>query len=164
MNETRAILDAFDSITQRRECCALATVVSVSGSAYRRPGARMRISPTGQTFGGISGGCLDRDVVRRPVSTRVIQTNRPILRSYDSTDDGDFAPGHGRCASAVTQILIPTPQRPNALVRFESFQRVQSILHPLHLCALRSSPRPFPPSPSLTRLTLLAARLLRVSR
>jgi xanthine dehydrogenase accessory factor len=121
MNETRAILDAFHSITQSGNRCALATIVSVSGSAYRRPGARMLISPTGQTFGGISGGCLDRDVIRR--AHEVIQTNLPTLRAYDSTEDGDFAPAMG-CAGVIQILIQPlSAADPGPLLQL---QRVQS--------------------------------------
>jgi xanthine dehydrogenase accessory factor len=102
MNEIQAIIDAFNSLKAAGNRCALATVVSVSGSAYRRPGARMLISDTGQTHGGISGGCLDRDVIR--AAREVMQNNQPILRAYDSTEDGDFAPSMG-CAGVI-QILI----------------------------------------------------------
>ncbi len=42
----------------------LGTVVDVRGSAYRRPGARVLISPDGSRTGMISGGCLDKDVAR----------------------------------------------------------------------------------------------------
>jgi hypothetical protein len=39
MNETQAIIRAFDEAHGQN--CAMATVVSVEGSAYRCPGARM---------------------------------------------------------------------------------------------------------------------------
>ena len=48
MNEARALIDAFDAANVRSERCALATVVSVEGSSYRRPcadsGLRRRAS------------------------------------------------------------------------------------------------------------------------
>lgn len=38
------------------EACWLASVASIAGSAYRRPGARMLFSRDGKLAGGISGG------------------------------------------------------------------------------------------------------------
>src|SRR5260370_42550391 len=76
---------------------ALATVVAVKGSAYRRPGARMLITEEGQTTGTISGGCLERDVVLR--ARRAIERSGTSLGSYDSTheDDIHFRVGLGCC-------------------------------------------------------------------
>ena len=44
---------------------ALATVVKINGSTYRRPGARMLIDPDGVTCGTISGGCLEQEVAQQ---------------------------------------------------------------------------------------------------
>src|SRR6185369_8257251 len=63
MHELQAIVDAYQQARQRGERAALATVVNVIGSAYRRPGAKMLITETGSTCGSISGGCLEHDVV-----------------------------------------------------------------------------------------------------
>ena len=69
MRELDAILDSW-----RSNCFAdasgtpapvLATVVHVRASAYRRPGARMLILPSGERIGSISGGCLEGDVSRK---------------------------------------------------------------------------------------------------
>jgi xanthine dehydrogenase accessory factor len=43
VNEVRALVEAFDDANMRGERCALATVVNVEGSSYRRPGARMLV-------------------------------------------------------------------------------------------------------------------------
>ena len=66
----------------------LATVVRVRGSAYRRPGARMLVTPRGQVAGSISAGCLERDVVERGFwRTR----ERPaVVASYDGTFDPEI--------------------------------------------------------------------------
>ena len=41
---------------------ALATVVSIEGSSYRRPGVRMLINDKGERFGAVSGGCVEKEV------------------------------------------------------------------------------------------------------
>ena len=47
------------------EKCALAQVVRVEGSSYRREGARMIVFESGIFEGGISGGCLEGDTLKR---------------------------------------------------------------------------------------------------
>ena len=46
------------------EPLVLVTLVSVTGSAYRKPGARMLLTPKGR-FGLISGGCLESEIAKR---------------------------------------------------------------------------------------------------
>lgn len=85
MNEGQVIVDAFRRL-KRGERAALATVVSVEGSSYRRPGARMLITESGETTGVLSAGCFDRDVRER--AAKVMLTGEPMLVTYDPTTDG----------------------------------------------------------------------------
>src|SRR5262249_44532586 len=103
MGEIRQIGASLARLHARREEGALATVVGIRGSTYRRPGARLLISGDGQLTGSLSGGCLERDVVRRAV--RVMSSGVPEVVVYDSTlDDPDegFALG----CNGVVEILI----------------------------------------------------------
>ena len=60
-------------LKERREVVALAqgaagvlfTLTGVTGSSYRRPGARLLVLADGRTAGTLSGGCLEADLVRR---------------------------------------------------------------------------------------------------
>ena len=63
MRELSGIVRAFEQTRLEDKATALASVVSVEGSAYRRPGARMLVTEDGQTTGTVSGGCLERDVI-----------------------------------------------------------------------------------------------------
>lgn len=63
---------------------ALATVLHVSGSAYRREGTRMIIGKTGEWSGNISGGCLEGDIVKR--SQSVIESGKSQLLTYDTRE------------------------------------------------------------------------------
>jgi xanthine dehydrogenase accessory factor len=109
MRELRAIVEAFGQTQADRKAAALATVVAVKGSAYRRPGARMLITEDGRTTGTISGGCLERDVVLR--ARRAIERSEPSLVTYDSTDEDDIDFGVGLGCGGVIQILIePLPR------------------------------------------------------
>jgi xanthine/CO dehydrogenase XdhC/CoxF family maturation factor len=89
MREPIEILAAFERLSREGIPAALATVVAVGGSSYRRPGAQMLIGADGRTWGGISGGCLERDVARR--GRGVIETGQPVLCRYDTTETPDDA-------------------------------------------------------------------------
>jgi xanthine/CO dehydrogenase XdhC/CoxF family maturation factor len=88
MRELTDIAGAFEQLAAAATPAALATVAAVSGSSYRRPGARMLITGDGRSWGGVSGGCLERDVVRR---ARMLLTDdaQPIVCCYETGDDGD---------------------------------------------------------------------------
>ena len=102
MKESTTLLHAFDQLCSEQKPCALATVVRVAGSSYRRPGARMLVAADGRTWGGVSGGCLERDVARR--ARNVIDTSTPVLRSFDTTDD--FGDGAALGCAGMIDILI----------------------------------------------------------
>ena len=109
MRELHSIVEAFEQARASGKRAALATVVSVRGSAYRRPGARMLITEDGQTTGTISGGCLERDVILR--AQRVIERGEATLATYDSTDEREVDFGAGLGCGGVIQILIePLPR------------------------------------------------------
>ncbi|HEY4285189.1 MAG TPA: XdhC family protein, partial [Chthoniobacterales bacterium] len=61
---------------------ALASLVRVDGSSYRRPGARMLICQDGLTIGSLSGGCIEEQVALRGLE--VVQTGVPITLSFDN--------------------------------------------------------------------------------
>jgi xanthine dehydrogenase accessory factor len=86
------------------QIAALATVVAVEGSSYRRPGARMWISDTGETAGVLSGGCLERDVTERAL--KVFQTGQPAVVRYDTTNEDDIVWGLGLGCNGIIDILI----------------------------------------------------------
>lgn len=86
------------------EPMALATVVKVRGSAYRRPGARMLVTAAGRTAGMISGGCLEGDVKER--AAKVISTGRPCLLTYDSSAPYDIVFGLGLGCNGIVQVLV----------------------------------------------------------
>jgi xanthine dehydrogenase accessory factor len=106
MKELRDIVNALDGVRARGERAALATVVRVRGSTYRREGARLLIRDDGQTVGSISGGCLEGDVAE--VAREVIHSGRPRLVSYDLTSDDDAVWGLGLgCNGAIDVYVEP---------------------------------------------------------
>ena len=61
---------------------ALATLVRVEGSSYRRAGARMLICEDGTSVGSLSAGCLEEEVALR--ARDVLQTGEPTIVSFDT--------------------------------------------------------------------------------
>jgi xanthine dehydrogenase accessory factor len=120
MNELVAVLDAAADASRSGAPAVLATVVRVSGSAYRRPGARLLLCPDGRRVGLISGGCLEGDVARKAWW----RTERgPLVVRYDTTAGGDgeeWAFGLG-CNGVVDVLLERLP--PTAPPGFLSFLR-----------------------------------------
>ncbi|SHI89165.1 Xanthine and CO dehydrogenase maturation factor, XdhC/CoxF family [Hymenobacter daecheongensis DSM 21074] len=121
MTELQRLLCAYDAHRAAGRACALASVVDVAGSAYRRPGARMLVTDDGQLTGAISGGCLEGDARRRARQT--IRQSRPSLVTYDSTDpDDDLQFGAALGCQGVVQILLEPldcsdPDNPLELLR-----------------------------------------------
>ncbi len=59
----------------------LASVVSLDGSSYRRPGVRMSVQENGKMIGAVSGGCVEKEILRQ--AQHVFKTNSSILMEYD---------------------------------------------------------------------------------
>lgn len=104
MKEAAEIVASFDALCAQDKAAALATVVAVEGSAYRRPGARMLIAEDGRAWGGVSGGCLERDVIRR--ARGVIASGEPLLCRYETTDDEELNAGVATGCRGTIDLLI----------------------------------------------------------
>lgn len=86
MHEPLQIAACLRGLAALGEPAILATVVRVEGSAYRREGARMLVTPAGARVGCVSGGCLERDVRSRG---QRLAMGEAVLVVYDSTADAD---------------------------------------------------------------------------
>jgi xanthine dehydrogenase accessory factor len=96
--ETERLLDVIRQARADGEPAALATVVRVKGSAYRREGTRMFVRRNGTYECSLSGGCLEPTVAE--AAARVIATGEPVIVSYDLADDSIWGLGIG-CSGAV---------------------------------------------------------------
>jgi xanthine/CO dehydrogenase XdhC/CoxF family maturation factor len=94
MMEAAAIATAAATLRERRSPVLVATVVRIEGSSYRRPGARLIATTEGRVAGSVSGGCLERDLLRTGFWRA---RNGPVLVRYDSRDldDGERMLGCG---------------------------------------------------------------------
>jgi xanthine dehydrogenase accessory factor len=109
MKELQAIVG---SLMRAEQAGVLATLTSVEGSSYRRPGARMLISDDGSRLGSISGGCLEEDLTER--SRRVAASGSAELVVYDTTVENDIVWGVGLGCHGIVRILLErVPPRPD---------------------------------------------------
>lgn len=106
MLEIRKIISDYDQIDHSKEKVALASVVSVEASAYRRIGARMLVRSNGMWTGGISGGCLEGDALRQ--SLNAIHKNESSIIVYDTMEDDNNQIGVGLgCNGRIEVLLTP---------------------------------------------------------
>ncbi|MGB4398781.1 MAG: XdhC family protein [Daejeonella sp.] len=103
MKEIKAIIRAYDAIEPGTHA-ALATVVRVEGSSYRRTGARMLVLDDGTWIGGISGGCLEGDALKR--ARLAINNSRATLITYDTTEDDPHQIGVGLGCNGIIDVLF----------------------------------------------------------
>src|SRR6478735_4202524 len=131
MKEIKNIIQAFDEAQQQGKQTALATVVHVEGSSYRRPGARMLVTVDGELTGAISGGCLEGDALRKALF--VMTEGRAMLVTYDTNDEDDAKLGMGLGCNGIIQVLIEPidvskNDNPIALLKAITAKRQQSVL------------------------------------
>src|SRR3989475_9973012 len=113
MKELIEVLAAFEHFAARGEPMALATIVGVRGSTYRREGARLLLTRSQQMIGNISGGCLESDVM--VVADEVMAGGKPRLATYDLTADDDVVWGLGLGCNGAVDIFVE-PVDPSAEV------------------------------------------------
>jgi xanthine/CO dehydrogenase XdhC/CoxF family maturation factor len=116
MNEIRKIVHLFKSLNLHENRVALATVVKVHGSAYRRPGARMLITESGQWIGTISGGCLEGDALKQAVLC--ISENKPMLVTYDTRDESAAKVGANLGCNGIIDVLLEPIDRQSDIIHF----------------------------------------------
>src|SRR5687767_3957012 len=88
---------------------ALATIVAVRGSTYRRPGARLLVPEEGAPVGNLSGGCLEGDVA--DMARLVMDEGRARLAGWDLTADDDAVWGLGLGCNGAIEVFIEPAER-----------------------------------------------------
>jgi xanthine/CO dehydrogenase XdhC/CoxF family maturation factor len=107
VSEIAAIIDAAAACDGRGERYALATVVAVRGSSYRRPGARLLVPERAGPVGLISGGCLEDEAAR--LARGALDAETPLLVTIDHSSEGDELWGSGLGCRGVVELLAEPP-------------------------------------------------------
>ncbi len=131
MKEIKDIILAYGEAQQRGQQSALATVVHLDGSSYRRPGARMLVTEEGRMTGAISGGCLEGDALHKALL--VMNQQRARLVTYDTGDEDDITLGVQLGCNGIIRILIEPiipekPFNPVELLKKINAKRQQAVL------------------------------------
>ena len=130
--ETAAITARVAALASAGRSAALATAIHVTGSAYRRPGAKFLIDDEGGTCGGVSGGCLEADV--RRIAREVIGTGAPRVLHYETGSDDRTIWGLGLGCNGSIDIFL---QRATSAPALDVLQSVHHLLqHDPGRCAI----------------------------
>lgn len=102
MSERGEVLAALEASAGRG--AALATVVGVRGSTYRREGARLVVPAEGEPIGNISGGCLEADVI--DAARQAVASRRARLLHFDLTGDDEVMWGWGLGCNGTIDVFV----------------------------------------------------------
>jgi len=80
-HEFKTIVENYLLAKKQGLKAVLATVVHLEGSSYRKPGVRMLILENGKMIGAVSGGCVEKDILRQ--SDSVFKSGISKMMTYD---------------------------------------------------------------------------------
>lgn len=83
---------------------AVATVVSVDGSAPRGPGAALAVDREGAVVGSVSGGCVEAEVYE--LCEQALDDGRTVRRRFGYSDEDAFAAGL-TCGGVIDILIAP---------------------------------------------------------
>jgi xanthine dehydrogenase accessory factor len=109
MSELHEVLRAIEEGSARGEPMALATIVAIRGSTYRREGARLLVPAQGTPVGTISGGCLEGEVCT--IAGEVMSEGQARLLHFDLTADDEAVWGWGLGCNGVIDVFIEPAER-----------------------------------------------------
>ncbi|QMU68709.1 XdhC family protein [Streptacidiphilus sp. P02-A3a] len=101
------IADRLDAWHRAGRSFAVATVVSVSGSAPRDPGAALAVDADGEAVGSVSGGCVEGAVYE--LCQQALADGDPVLHRFGFSDEDAFAVGLtcGGIIDVFVQRVVP---------------------------------------------------------
>jgi len=85
--------------------CALATLVKIEGSSYRREGARRLFFADQPAIGAISGGCLEQDIDAQ-ADVLIKSTSNCKLITYDTSSENEILWGAGTGCHGIVHVFI----------------------------------------------------------
>ncbi|MFF5493942.1 XdhC family protein [Streptomyces aquilus] len=100
----REILPALSAWYAAGAPFGLATVVAVSRSAPRDPGAAMAVGPDDEVVGSVSGGCVEGAVFE--LAREVVASGEAHLQTFGYSDEDAFAVGL-TCGGEITLLVRP---------------------------------------------------------
>lgn len=102
--ETASVVAEMQRLLADGRRCALATLVKLEGSSYRRPGAKLLIREDGSLLGNVSGGCLENDLRER--AQKAIHSDACELVHYDTGEDENVVWGLGLGCNGKIDVFV----------------------------------------------------------
>lgn len=112
-HEFKEIIASYKEAKKIGIRAVMATVVDIDGSSYRRPGVGMLILENGQMTGAVSGGCVEKEVLRQAQS--VFDSGQAKIMTYN----GRYRLG---CEGVLYILIEPF------LISSESIDEIESYL------------------------------------
>jgi len=122
-NETAQLLEAIAQAHQEGQQTALATVIRVIGSAYRREGAKMLVRQDGGSACMISGGCLEQEMIE--IAMQILARGQAERTIFDYNEERTWWPG---CGGTVEVWVEPVEQESQIMRWLRSSESDSSVL------------------------------------
>jgi xanthine/CO dehydrogenase XdhC/CoxF family maturation factor len=110
-HEVRQIFEHYTIAQTKGQRAVLATVVALDGASYRKPGVRMLILDDHSMIGAVSGGCVEKDILRQ--SQEVFESGLAKMMTYD---------GRYRLGCEGILYILLEPFKPSSLL-LDSFRK-----------------------------------------
>jgi xanthine/CO dehydrogenase XdhC/CoxF family maturation factor len=81
IHELKEQLSEYQNARESGLRCVMATLVALEGSSYRKPGVFMLLFSDGTMCGAISGGCVEKEILKQ--SGSVFSDGIPKMMTYD---------------------------------------------------------------------------------
>ncbi|MEV6497483.1 XdhC/CoxI family protein [Streptomyces prunicolor] len=133
----RDLLPVLSGWYAARAPFGLATVVAVSRSAPRDPGAAMAVGPDDEVVGSVSGGCVEGAVFE--LAREVVAGGEARLETFGYSDDDAFAVGL-TCGGEITVLVRPVT--PEADPTFGAVARSVAAGEPVTVATVIDGPAP----------------------
>ncbi|MFF2525272.1 XdhC family protein [Streptomyces liangshanensis] len=98
------IAEELDRWVRQGRDFAVATVVAVTGSAPRSPGAALAVDSGGTAIGSVSGGCVEGAVYE--LCAQALRDGEPVLERFGYADEDAFAVGL-TCGGVIDILVTP---------------------------------------------------------
>jgi xanthine dehydrogenase accessory factor len=122
-----------------RTTAVVATVISASGSTYRKPGARMLLEADGSITGLLSGGCFEQDLREHAIPVSSSGVPRTVTYNMRGEDDLIFGIGTG-CEGSMGIMLEPAPPGGLLARAITTASELSQRGEPVALAAIHTAP------------------------
>ncbi|WP_413300587.1 XdhC family protein [Bacillus sp. 1P10SD] len=102
---------------------AIATIINVKGSAYKKEGSSMIFFEDGSYNGILSAGCLESDLAIQ--AKKVMREQETLILQYDLSEENDFGWGQGAGCNGTIDILL----EPLTSQLIKDYRHVKSLLN-----------------------------------